>query len=278
MTDAQDYYGLLGANPAADFAELKSCYFARAKECHPDLFGGDPDKTEAFKLLVNAFHVLSDPVQRRKYDEKNAWRQIAEKQRGPGPSLPLDDQSILDRFSDDILEELIVGNTVPDGTTIQTLFRDLERTARFVRFREAKNLYYRKQFAAALDLFGDGVIQAPQNILARYFFAHCLAEMKRFKEAELQLEIGLKLGAQRDPPLILSRLRRDLLTLRRKKLGLAGRLRSFFFDPPPDPPPLMDDNEKMRRTVSRIMTDMAREDQVKAAQAAQNKLEPPPPK
>lgn len=268
MPDARDYYGLLGAASSADFQELKRCYYARAKECHPDLFDGDPEKTEEFKRLVNAFNVLSDPVQRRRYDEERGLVDVPARRSSPAP---LDEASILDRISDDVLEEYIVGNVIPEGITLQTLFRDLESTNRFLRFREAKNLYYQNQIARALDLFGDCVIQSPSNILARYYFAHCLGRMRRYKEAELQLIIGIQLGEQRDPPLALPRLRRDLLTLRRKKLGLRGRIRTWFSPPPPEAPALMDDPEKMRRSVSRMMTEMARQDQIRGKQSR-----PPP--
>jgi len=48
-----------------EFAALKKAYYRRARECHPDRFGNDPDKAEEFKAVVEAFVTLSDPEKRR---------------------------------------------------------------------------------------------------------------------------------------------------------------------------------------------------------------------
>lgn len=66
-----DYYEVLGVWPTADGDAIKKAYFKLAKLHHPDVVGesGGKDGID-FKLINEAFAVLSDPVQRRAFDEK----------------------------------------------------------------------------------------------------------------------------------------------------------------------------------------------------------------
>jgi len=58
------YYDLLGADPAATEAELRTAYKKKALALHPDK-GGDP---EDFSKMKAAYDVLSDPQKRKMYD------------------------------------------------------------------------------------------------------------------------------------------------------------------------------------------------------------------
>lgn len=58
-------YDLLGIEPAATAAEIKAAHRAAAKRFHPDR-GGDGAR---FVAVTRAYHVLSDPALRRRYDE-----------------------------------------------------------------------------------------------------------------------------------------------------------------------------------------------------------------
>ena len=60
-----DLYEILGVPRDATLAAIKTAFRRKAKDKHPDL-GGDP---EHFHLLKLAYDVLSDPEQRRHYDE-----------------------------------------------------------------------------------------------------------------------------------------------------------------------------------------------------------------
>ena len=53
----QTLYQVLGVSATANFAGLKRAYYARARECHPDLFGNSPVKTREFQILVHAFDI-----------------------------------------------------------------------------------------------------------------------------------------------------------------------------------------------------------------------------
>jgi curved DNA-binding protein CbpA len=65
-----DYYEVLRIWPTADTAAIKKAYFKLAKLHHPDVVGGEQNNDGVdFKLINEAFAVLSDPVKRREFDE-----------------------------------------------------------------------------------------------------------------------------------------------------------------------------------------------------------------
>lgn len=66
-----DYYEVLNVWPTADTDAIKKAYFKLAKLHHPDVAGESTGKGGVdFKLINEAFAVLSDPVQRREFDER----------------------------------------------------------------------------------------------------------------------------------------------------------------------------------------------------------------
>ena len=74
-----DLYNLLGLSANATPEEIKSAYFAAARRFHPDS-NPNPGATEEFKLVADAYSILSDPSQRSTYD-------AAVIQTGSGPLL-----------------------------------------------------------------------------------------------------------------------------------------------------------------------------------------------
>jgi DnaJ-class molecular chaperone len=65
---AKDYYKVLGVKKGADDKAIKSAYRRLARQYHPDVTGSDPKATARFRLISEAYEVLSDPAKRRRYD------------------------------------------------------------------------------------------------------------------------------------------------------------------------------------------------------------------
>lgn len=64
---ASNYYGRLGITSSATPDELKKAYRRVARQWHPDVCS-EPDATQVFQRIQEAWEVLSDPAKRRKYD------------------------------------------------------------------------------------------------------------------------------------------------------------------------------------------------------------------
>ncbi len=62
-----DYWSLLGLDPGSDGDSLKSAFRREARRWHPDLNGNDRQAEERFKLVNEAYAVLSD------HDRRVAW-------------------------------------------------------------------------------------------------------------------------------------------------------------------------------------------------------------
>ncbi len=63
-----DYYEILGVSRTADQETIKKAYRRLALEYHPDRNPNNPEAEEKFKLISQAYEVLSDPEKRREYD------------------------------------------------------------------------------------------------------------------------------------------------------------------------------------------------------------------
>jgi molecular chaperone DnaJ len=63
-----DFYKILGVSREAGDEELKKAYRQMARKYHPDINKDDPEAEEKFKLITRAYEVLSDPIERDKYD------------------------------------------------------------------------------------------------------------------------------------------------------------------------------------------------------------------
>jgi molecular chaperone DnaJ len=70
MTSSRDYYGILGLKEGASYEDIKKRFRQLALKHHPDRNPGDPISEEMFKLVAEAYDVLSDQERRRLYDHK----------------------------------------------------------------------------------------------------------------------------------------------------------------------------------------------------------------
>ena len=80
--EKRDYYEALGVTRDVSPDDLKKTFRQLARKYHPDLNKGSKEAEEKFKEINEAYHVLSDPLKRREYDqvghaafrpENNSW-------------------------------------------------------------------------------------------------------------------------------------------------------------------------------------------------------------
>jgi molecular chaperone DnaJ len=64
----RDYYEVLGVSQTASESEIKSAYRRLAVQYHPDKNPGDASAEDKFKEAAEAYSILSDQEQRRRYD------------------------------------------------------------------------------------------------------------------------------------------------------------------------------------------------------------------
>lgn len=98
--DFKDYYSVLGVSRTANEKEIKSAYRKLARECHPDVNPGDKKAEKRFQEINEAYEVLSDNDNRKKYDMlgKN-WKHAGAGRGGPGgPGGPRVDINFEDLF------------------------------------------------------------------------------------------------------------------------------------------------------------------------------------
>lgn len=83
--DFKDYYEILGVAPTADKKVIQQTFRQLARKHHPDVNPGNKDAEEKFKTINEAYQVLSDAKQRKKYDQLRAqyqqWQQTGGQQR-----------------------------------------------------------------------------------------------------------------------------------------------------------------------------------------------------
>lgn len=84
MGKFQDYYSILQLTPDATVEEIKSAFRRLARQYHPDLNPNNPQTTEQFQEISQAYEVLSDAKKRRRYDlDSGVTRQRQARDRAP---------------------------------------------------------------------------------------------------------------------------------------------------------------------------------------------------
>ena len=78
-----DYYNVLGISKNATAKDIKAAYRKMARKYHPDVNPNDPKAEQKFKEINEANEVLSNPANRKKYDQYGAqygkdWQQAEE--------------------------------------------------------------------------------------------------------------------------------------------------------------------------------------------------------
>ena len=76
--DQRDYYQVLGVPRGTSAEEIQRAYRTLARRHHPDV-NKEPGAEDRFKEITEAYHVLSNPDSRRRYDRFGPqWRQVPE--------------------------------------------------------------------------------------------------------------------------------------------------------------------------------------------------------
>jgi Ca-activated chloride channel family protein len=78
MDVQQDYYATLGITPTATVSEIKRAYRQLVRQYHPDAPDAPKSTALLFRLVQEAYEVLSDPKKRAKYDQERRHRLAAE--------------------------------------------------------------------------------------------------------------------------------------------------------------------------------------------------------
>jgi curved DNA-binding protein len=74
-----DYYKVLGISKNATASDIKKAYRKMARKYHPDVNPNDKEAEKKFKEINEANEVLSDPENRKKYDEYGKdWKHAEE--------------------------------------------------------------------------------------------------------------------------------------------------------------------------------------------------------
>ena len=163
----------------------------------------------------------------------------------------------MDRESDEVLEELVVGNDLPLGSTLATLLSDLTGTELFLLYREGKDHYMHRRFVQAEFCFSQAVRKSPNNIVFRARYARVLCDRGKYSAAMKQYRIALEIGRHRQPPLLLRRLTREFEVNMRRYLPVRFWFRKLFVKPQHAPIPDAADEmiNALNRAFARSLTE-----------------------
>ena len=70
-TGTFNYWSLLGISPGSNAEEIKKAFRREAMRWHPDTNRNNRNAEERFKLINEAYAILSDPKKRIEWEKRN---------------------------------------------------------------------------------------------------------------------------------------------------------------------------------------------------------------
>jgi len=163
--DFKDYYAILGVAPDADKKTIQLTFRKLARKHHPDVNPGNKEAEEKFKTFNEAYQVLSDAKQRKKYDELRSqylqwqqtggrkqdfdWQNWSASQGKPARSRPANDDDLEDLF----------GSSSPYSDFFNDLFNQASGSPRNSGPRQGRTMEYE------LDLTLKEAFQGSERLL-----------------------------------------------------------------------------------------------------------------
>lgn len=105
----EDYYELLGVDPSATVEEIKKAYRRLAHQFHPDKNPNDPQATEKFRRITEAYQTLQDTQKRAAYDYQGAKGREPFNRGFPNFADFAHWPVFFDNFGDDFFKEILGG-------------------------------------------------------------------------------------------------------------------------------------------------------------------------
>jgi curved DNA-binding protein len=120
MQNFRNYFEILGVTQDASAEEVKRAYRQLARKYHPDLNPGNKVAEEQFKLLSEAYAVLSDAEKRSQYEDYSSyWRQKGFRQRVASKfsfkNIDFSDLGDFNSFVDQLLNRTGEGSVPSNG-------------------------------------------------------------------------------------------------------------------------------------------------------------------
>lgn len=84
----RDYYKILGVAKNAKPSDIKKSYRERAKVFHPDVNKGSKKSENQFKVLSEAYNILSNAKKRKEYDRKRSQKGASRRRSYKGSGSP----------------------------------------------------------------------------------------------------------------------------------------------------------------------------------------------
>lgn len=197
----QNHYDILGIPFSASQEEIKAKYKQLAILFHPDKHGGSRYYEEQFKKISAAYHVLSNPARRRRYDLKIAYasRPAAARKASPSstsapkpnttyrpPAAPKMDKkterkvyfftfSGLALFLSLVVTGYIIGNsylaekTFKEGVQLETEQKEIQALEKYLM-----TLEYDQEYGPAYERLGDFKAKQNEDAVALQFYKQAL--------------------------------------------------------------------------------------------------------